>query len=103
MSVSIVIPAFDEVSTIGCCVAEARSCVEANEVIVVDDGSSDGTADAAEAAGARVVRLARNAGKAAAMNAGVREARHDIILFLDADVTGCTPGALTRIVEPVIQ
>lgn len=102
MTVSIVIPAFDEVSTIGLCVQEAKKCVEAGEVIVVDDGSSDGTAAAAEAAGARVVRLLRNGGKAAAMNAGVQEARHDIILFLDADVTGLTPEAMTRILQPVI-
>lgn len=103
MTVSIVIPAFDEVNTIAPCVQGALRCVEAGEVIVVDDGSSDGTAAAAETAGARVVRLVRNGGKAAAMNAGVHEARHDIILFLDADVTGITPEAMTRILQPVLH
>lgn len=103
MMVSVVIPAFDEAATIAQCVTEALRCAEATEVIVVDDGSSDDTACLAEAAGAKVVRLARNAGKAAAMHAGVCEARHDVILFLDADVTGHTPAALTSIINPVVS
>jgi polyprenyl-phospho-N-acetylgalactosaminyl synthase len=103
MMVSIVIPAFDEAATIGCCVKEALNCCEASEVIVVDDGSADGTADAAEAAGAKVIRHARNAGKAAAMNTGVRAASHDVILFMDADVTGYTAAKLSSIVQPVMN
>lgn len=100
--VSIVIPAFDEATTIGRCVKEALGCPEACEVIVVDDGSSDGTAAVAEAAGAKVIRHTRNAGKAAAMNTGVCTASHDVILFMDADVTGFTPQQLSCIVQPVI-
>jgi len=103
MTVSIVIPAFDEAATIALCVEQALRCAEAAEVIVVDDGSSDGTADAARRAGANVVRLLHNGGKAAAMNAGVQAARHDVILFLDADVTGYTAETLSRIVQPVIS
>lgn len=103
MMVSIVIPAFDEAATIARCVTEALQCPEASEVIVVDDGSSDNTAMLAEAAGAKVLRLASNVGKAAAMNMGVREAIHDIILFLDADVIGHTPQVLSSIVQPVIR
>lgn len=64
---------------------------------MVDDGSTDGTA------GANVVRLLNNGGKAAAMNAGVRAAKHDILLFLNADVTGHTSETLSRIVQPVIK
>lgn len=102
MTVSIVIPAFDEAAIIRLCIEEALGCAEASEVIVVDDGSTDGTADVARAAGASVIRLASNGGKAAAMDAGVRAARNDTILFLDADVSGHTPAALSRIVQPVI-
>lgn len=103
MTVSIVIPAFNEASIIGLSIEEALCCVEASEVIVVDDGSTDGTADAARlAAPSVVIRLACNGGKAAAMDAGVRAARNDIILFMDADVSGHTPETLSRIVQPVI-
>lgn len=101
--VSVVIPAFDEVGTIGASVAAALRHPLVGEVLVVDDGSRDGTGQAAARAGARVVRLEQNRGKAAALGAGVRRARHDVILFLDADVTGHTDATLTRIMQPVID
>ncbi len=103
MSVSIIIPAYDEVDTIALCVTEALQCAEATEVIVVDDGSTDGTAEAARTAGAHVICIAHNDGKAAAMHAGVQAARNDIILFMDADVTGHNAATLSRIVQPVIK
>jgi polyprenyl-phospho-N-acetylgalactosaminyl synthase len=101
--VSVIIPAFDEVDTVGSAVAAARGHPDIAEVIVVDDGSSDGTAQAAAGAGARVLRLDHNGGKAAALDAGVRAAKHDVILFLDADVTGYTHETLSRIMQPVID
>ncbi|MEX0739892.1 MAG: glycosyltransferase family 2 protein [Pseudohongiella sp.] len=101
--VSIVIPAFNEAATVGSCVNASLHHPSVVEVIVVDDGSSDGTGEAAMAAGAKVIRLDKNGGKAAAMDAGVRAAKHNIILFLDADVTGHTEQMLTRVVKPVID
>jgi polyprenyl-phospho-N-acetylgalactosaminyl synthase len=101
--VSVVIPAFDEAATIGRCVRAALHLPDVVEVIVVDDGSSDDTGEAAAAAGALVLRLDQRSGKAAAMDAGVHAARHSIILFLDADVTGYTDQMLTRIVQPVVD
>jgi GT2 family glycosyltransferase len=56
------------------------------EVVVVDDGSVDDSATIARRCGARVVRLARSAGPAAARNAGVRETTGDVVLFLDSDI-----------------
>src|SRR3954465_12886690 len=55
------------------------------EIIVVDDGSSDDTADAAEAAGARVIRHEVNQGLAAARNAGIAQASHEGVALLDSD------------------
>lgn len=101
--VSVVIPAFDEVGTVGASVAAALRHPQVDEVLVVDDGSSDGTGQAAACAGARVVRLEQNCGKAEALEARVRSARHDVILFLDADVTGHTDETLSRIMQPVID
>lgn len=85
---SIVIPALDEAASIGGVVAGARA--QADEVIVVDGGSADGTADRAAAAGAEVIGAPR--GRASQMNAGADRASGDVLLFLHADVR-LPPGA----------
>ena len=81
-----VIPAYNEERFIGSVVLRTRPYVDA--VIVVDDGSSDATAEVAEAAGAIVVRHERNAGKGVALNTGLRKARElgpDAVAVIDAD------------------
>lgn len=95
-----VIPAFDEEAAIGEVVAAARAAGPWLEVLVVDDGSRDGTAARAEAAGARVVRHPYNKGNGAAVKTGIREAKGDVLLFMDAD--GQHEAAdMARLVEPV--
>jgi hypothetical protein len=63
------------------------------EIIVVDDGSTDGTAEAARASGARVISCASRRGQAAARNSGAQEAAGDILWFVDADVVAKTDAA----------
>lgn len=99
--VSVIIPAFNEATTIGRVVAEAVGHPDVREVLVVDDGSDDRTAELAAAAGARVITRHENGGKGAALAVGVSEASEDILLFLDADVTGYTHATLSRIIDPV--
>lgn len=99
--VSIVIPAFNEALTIGPLVRSVIGHASVTEVIVVDDGSTDATAVEAEEAGARIVVMDRNSGKAAAMERGVGQAREDIILFIDADLSGFTHEKLDSIIIPV--
>jgi GT2 family glycosyltransferase len=85
---SIVIPSFDTASmTLGCCRGVLGSMPDDAELIVVDDGSADGTAEllGREAPQARVIRLPSNRGFAAAANCGVGEARGRIILLLNSD------------------
>lgn len=92
LRLTVVVPAYREQERIGESVrriTEALQPVHADggaEVVVVDDGSSDDTADAAEAAGARVVRLPVNRGKGAAVRAGVMVARGRTVAFTDADL-----------------
>ena len=86
ISVSVVIPAFNRASTIGEAVASARQQTRApREVIVVDDASSDDTAEIARRAGARVIRTERNQGCASARNAGIHAAKSDAVAWLDSD------------------
>ncbi|MFC0040645.1 glycosyltransferase family 2 protein [Actinomadura rayongensis] len=103
---AVIIPAKDEADRIGATVKAAAELPGTDLVIVVDDGSRDGTARAAEDAGARVVRHSRNRGKGAAMETGAEavrllddgDPRH--LLFLDADL-GDTARDAAPLVAPV--
>ncbi|MFO0797698.1 MAG: glycosyltransferase [Gemmataceae bacterium] len=98
---SVVVPAFNETARVGPYLAEVRAHLDAAypanyEVLVVDDGSTDGTPDLIRATAAgwrelRLVQLPANAGKGAAVRAGVRAAAGRRVLFADAD--GATPIA----------
>lgn len=101
--VSVVVPAYNEALNIA---ATVRSIAANNhladvEVIVVDDGSTDGTADVAEELGLPGVTVIRqaNQGKPAALNAGVREARHDLLVLVDGD-TIFEPDTVGQLVQP---
>jgi len=84
-SLSIVIPAKNEAAAIGKVVAAATSHYPDAEVIVVDDGSSDATADEARQAGAIVVQHPESLGNGAAVKSGARAASGDVIAFMDGD------------------
>ncbi len=100
--VSVIIPAYNEAFTIQNVVNVALTHPFVDEVIVVDDGSSDGTASAAFAVGARIVRSSRNQGKAFAMDAGVRAARNNLLFFIDADIVGLTHAMMDIAIQSVL-
>lgn len=101
--VSVIVPAYNEALNIA---ATVRSIAANNhlahvEVIVVDDGSTDGTADRAEELGLPGVTVIRqaNQGKPAALNTGIRRARHDVLVLLDGD-TIFEPDTIGQLVQP---
>jgi GT2 family glycosyltransferase len=86
LPVSVVIPAWERARELPAALASvARQSARPAEVVVVDDGSSDRTAEVAAAHGARVVRHDDNRGVSAARNSGIEAATHDWVAFLDSD------------------
>lgn len=100
-SISVIVPAYNAAATLPPCLAAlaAQSYPrDAYEVIVVDDGSTDNTADLARAAAVRVITQP-NAGPAAARNRGAAAANGELLLFTDADCAP-TPGWIAALVAP---
>jgi glycosyltransferase involved in cell wall biosynthesis len=84
-SVTVIIPAKNEESSIAAVVSGVRQACAGAEVIVVDDGSTDATGERARTAGATVVRHSYSRGNGAAVKTGARAARGEILVFMDAD------------------
>jgi glycosyltransferase involved in cell wall biosynthesis len=89
--ISVVIPAFNEVSALDRVVKDVQAALGhhpgPHEIVVVDDGSTDGTADLARALGVRVVSHPHNMGYGASLKTGIQSARHEWIVITDADGT----------------
>jgi len=108
--VAVIIPAYNEAERVGATAVAAAALPDVDVVVVVDDGSRDGTARVATEAGASVLRHAKNRGKAAAMETGAeavrlldqREPRDGPrhLLFLDADL-GATAAGAGPLITPV--
>ena len=85
MEASVVIPAKNEFRSLPSLIEKLLALPGLKEIIVVDDGSTDGTGDIAEKLGASVIRHPYSKGNGAAIKSGARAATGDILLFMDAD------------------
>jgi glycosyltransferase involved in cell wall biosynthesis len=97
---TVIVPAYNESASIGPVLAGLTAQLPEAELLVVDDGSTDDTAALAEAAGARVVRQPYNKGNGAAVKAGIRAARGEVVMLIDADGQH-DPRDLPRVLDPI--
>jgi len=98
--ITVIIPALNESATIASVVELARRDPRVTDVIVVDDGSIDGTPELAAAAGARII-TSTMLGKGVSMEDGMRAARNEILVYLDGDLTSLCRDLVDRLTAPL--
>ena len=102
-SVSVIVPAYNEHRAVAKVVESVLSCRRVNEVICVDDGSTDGTPDILRSFGERIVlvQLPSNRGKGFALVEGLSRAHNSIVAFVDADLTNLSAAHLDALLTPI--
>lgn len=103
--ISIVIPCYNEEDNIGECIRQIPEMTLESEIVVVDDGSTDRTAERARESQRpflKVVRYEKNLGKGAALRTGLQHATGDIVVLLDADYTS-PPSEIPKILKPILD
>lgn len=103
MSVTVVIPAFNEEKYLGGVLSPLLEVAEISQIIVVSDGSTDNTVAVAQAYGVEVMALSENMGKGGAMAVGLKKAQEEVVLFLDADLIGLNRQHVQQLIQPVLK
>ena len=100
--VSVIIPAYNEEDTVAKVVEVVRNVSFVDEIIVVNDGSSDKTKEEAIKAGAIVINHETNKGKGEALYTGYKQAECDVIAFIDADIYNLTSKKVESMIMPIL-
>ena len=101
--VSVIIPAFNEEETVGKVIKVISNVSYVDEIIVVNDGSTDNTESEVVKAGAKVINHDVNKGKGEALYTGYMNAECDIIAFIDADIYNLTSKKVEAMIKPILD
>lgn len=104
MGIAVIIPVYNEEQTVASVVEVVRTWPRAQEVVVVNDGSTDKTLRALKPFGSAITLISykKNRGKGFAIKTGIEESHGEIIVFVDADLVGLTHHDLDALVAPVL-
>jgi glycosyltransferase involved in cell wall biosynthesis len=103
LRIAVIIPAYNEGNRLPAVLEAATQLPAGWELLVVDDGSRDHTAEAVQRyPRVELLRLEENRGKGAAMSAGAARTQADVLVFLDADLRGLTPQHVLELAAPVL-
>jgi len=110
VKVAAIVPAYNEATRIEGVLQVLLQCSQLHEILVVNDGSTDNTAEVvaqrarqSDASRLRLINLPVNRGKGGAMFAGATATDADVIIFFDADLIGLKPSHVARILRPVLE
>lgn len=103
MKVAAIVPAYNEEHTIGPVIEALLECPLLHEIIVVNDGSEDRTAEVARRYPVKVIELTENVGKGGAMKAGAQQTTCEVLLFVDADLVGLHKEHIEALLAPVLS
>src|SRR5436305_6794622 len=103
LRVAAIVPAYNEEATLLQVLSVIKATPAIDEILVVSDGSTDGTVAIARAEGLRTIHLRENQGKGRAMAIGVAHTAAPILVFVDGDIMNLTVDLLDRLVAPVLS
>src|SRR6185369_14906555 len=100
--VTAIVPAYNEEETLAEVLSVLKSTPVIQEILVVSDGSTDGTVEIARSLKLRAIHLRENRGKGTAMAVGVAHTDADVLLFVDGDILNLSGSLLEQLMEPVL-
>ncbi len=101
--VAVILPAFNEAENVDAVIDVIKKVKYVDDIIVVDDGSTDNTAEIARGSGATVISHPKNKGKGEAIKTGYKFSDADIIVFIDADISNLTTHKVDAIIRPILE
>lgn len=99
MKVSAIVPAYNESERIEDVLKPLTRVKKLDQIIVVDDGSTDDTQEKVRKYSVELISLPQNQGKAAALDRGVKLAKNEVLLFMDADLVGLRPSHINKMIQ----